>query len=116
MSRGSYEARPADLEQVIDAHSGPEAAARFGRAMDEVDVIGRAAAEQAGNTPITLDPAETARWQEAARQTTGTWTAEMSTTRLHALELVEAHRRPTQNKTHQQSPAAVNQAGERRGT
>src|SRR3546814_17200293 len=61
MSRGSYEARPADLKQVIDAHSGPEAAALFGRAMDEVDVIGRAAAEQAGNTLITLDPAEAAR-------------------------------------------------------
>src|SRR3546814_12457526 len=78
MNRYTYGALPADLMQVIDAHSGPEAAALFGRAMDEVDVIGRAAAEQAGNTLITLDPAETARWQEAARQTTENWIAELS--------------------------------------
>ena len=77
MNRDSYERLPDDLKQVIDANSGPEVAALFGRAMDEVDVIGRAAAEKAGNTLITLDAAETARWQEAARQTTEDWIAEM---------------------------------------
>ncbi|HEY9548850.1 MAG TPA: TRAP transporter substrate-binding protein [Kiloniellaceae bacterium] len=93
MNRDSYEALPADLKQVIDAHSGPEAAALFGRAMDEVDVIGRAAAEQAGNTLITLDPAETARWQEAARQTTENWIAEMSAKGIDGAALVEDARR-----------------------
>src|SRR3546814_2184678 len=93
MNRYTYGALPADLKQVIDAHSGPEAAALFGRAMDEVDVIGRAAAEKAGNTLITLDPAETARWQEAARQTTEDWIAEMSAKGIDGAALVEDARR-----------------------
>jgi TRAP-type C4-dicarboxylate transport system substrate-binding protein len=77
MNRDSYDRLPADLKQVIDANSGPEVAALFGRAMDEVDVIGRGVAEKAGNTLVTLDMAETARWQEAARKTTEDWIAEM---------------------------------------
>jgi TRAP-type C4-dicarboxylate transport system substrate-binding protein len=77
MNRDSYERLPADLKQVIDANSGPEVAALFGRAMDEVDVIGRGVAEKAGNSLVTLDAAETARWQEAARKTTEDWIAEM---------------------------------------
>ena len=78
MNKDSYDRLPADLKQVIDANSGPDVAALFGRAMDEVDVIGRNAAVKAGNTLITLDPAETARWQEVARKTTEDWIAEMN--------------------------------------
>lgn len=78
MNRDSYEALPDDLRQVIDDNSGPDVAALFGRAMDEVDVIGRGVAEQAGNTLVTLDAAETARWQEIAEQTEQDWIAEMS--------------------------------------
>ena len=89
MNRDSYAGLPADLRKVIDDNSGPEVAALFGRAMDEVDVIGREAAEKAGNSLVTLDPAETARWQEAARQTTEDWIAEMSAKGIDAAALVE---------------------------
>ncbi|MGD1877951.1 MAG: TRAP transporter substrate-binding protein [Kiloniellaceae bacterium] len=78
MNKDSYDNLPADLKPVIDANSGPAVAALFGRAMDEVDVIGRSVAEKAGNSLITLDPAETARWQEAARKTTADWIADMN--------------------------------------
>jgi TRAP-type C4-dicarboxylate transport system substrate-binding protein len=89
MNRDSYAALPDDLKKVIDDNSGPEVAALFGRAMDEVDVTGRAVAEKAGNTLVTLDAAETARWQEAARQTTESWIAEMSGKGIDGAALVE---------------------------
>ncbi|MGE5766613.1 MAG: TRAP transporter substrate-binding protein [Bacteroidota bacterium] len=89
MNRDSYERLPADLKQVIDANSGPEVAALFGRAMDEVDVTGRQVAEKAGNTLVTLDAAETARWQAAAQQTTKDWIAEMQGKGIDGAALVE---------------------------
>jgi len=93
MNRDSYAALPDDLKKVIDDNSGPEVAALFGRAMDEVDVTGRAVAEKAGNTLVTLDAAETARWQEAAKQTTESWIAEMSGKGIDGAALVEDARR-----------------------
>jgi TRAP-type transport system periplasmic protein len=93
MNRDSYAALPADLKKVIDDNSGPEVAALFGRAMDEVDVTGRAVAEKAGNAIVTLDAAETARWQEAAQQTTEDWIAEMSAKGIDGAALVEDARR-----------------------
>ncbi|WP_340119462.1 TRAP transporter substrate-binding protein [Pelagibius sp. 7325] len=93
MNRDSYERLPADLKQVIDANSGPEVAALFGRAMDEVDVIGRGVAEKAGNSLVTLDAAETARWQEAARKTTEDWIVEMRGKGIDGAGLVADARR-----------------------
>lgn len=89
MNRDSYDALPADLKQVIDDNSGPQVAALFGKAMDDVDVTGREVAEKAGNTIITLDEAETARWQEVARKTTANWIAEMDGKGIDGAMLVE---------------------------
>jgi TRAP-type C4-dicarboxylate transport system substrate-binding protein len=89
MNRGSYAALPAELRKVIDDNSGPAVAALFGKAMDEVDVTGRAVAEKAGNTIVTLGTAETARWQEAARKTTEDWIAEMNAKGIDGAALVE---------------------------
>ncbi len=77
MNKASYDALPDDLKKVIDDNSGVEAARLAGRAMDEVDKIGLAKAEKAGNTIITLDAAETARWKEAAGPVVESWIAEM---------------------------------------
>ena len=89
MNRNAYAALPADLKKVIDDNSGPAVAALFGKAMDEVDVTGRAVAEKAGNTVVTLGTAETARWQEAARKTTTDWIAEMNAKGIDGAALVE---------------------------
>lgn len=78
MNRDSYAALPEDLRAVIDAHSGVEAAAAFGRAADALDVQGRAAAEASGNTIRRLDTAETARWRAASAAAVERWTAEMA--------------------------------------
>ena len=77
MNKARYDALPEDLKKVIDHNSGVEAARLAGRAMDEADKIGLAKAQQAGNTIITLDDAETARWKEAATPVVDNWIAEM---------------------------------------
>jgi hypothetical protein len=70
---------PADLKKVIDANSGSQTAALFGRAMDQGDVIGRKLIEQAGNRIIVLDPAETQRFQRAASGVRAVWFREVAT-------------------------------------
>jgi TRAP-type C4-dicarboxylate transport system substrate-binding protein len=77
MNKASYDKLPADLKKVIDANSGSNTAALFGRAMDQGDVTGRKAIEQAGNKIIALDAAETQRWQRAAAGVRATWYEEV---------------------------------------
>ncbi|MBO3759238.1 TRAP transporter substrate-binding protein [Ciceribacter sp. L1K23] len=77
MNKDSYDALPDDLKKVIDDNSGQELARLFGKAMDEGDIRGKDIAEKAGNTIITLDEAETARWKAAGEAVTKAWIAEM---------------------------------------
>jgi len=78
MNKASYDKLPADLKKVIDANSGVEVAAMFGRAMDEGDKAGLAIAQKAGNNIITLDAAETSRWQHAAAGVRAVWNKEVA--------------------------------------
>jgi TRAP-type C4-dicarboxylate transport system substrate-binding protein len=78
MNKASYDKLPPDLKKVIDDNSGQIAAAMFGRAMDEGDKVGLSLAQKAGNNIITLDPAETNRWQRAAAGTRAVWYKEAS--------------------------------------
>lgn len=77
MNKDSYDALPDDLKKVIDDNSGQELARLFGKAMDEGDVRGKDIADKAGNTTITLDETETARWKAAGEAVTKAWIAEM---------------------------------------
>ena len=77
MNQESYDRLPADLKKVIDANSGAETAALFGQAMDAGDKTGLKIAQDRGNTLITLDAAETERWQKAAQPVVEEWIAEM---------------------------------------
>jgi TRAP-type C4-dicarboxylate transport system substrate-binding protein len=78
MNKASYDKLPADLKKVIDNNSGDMAAAMFGRAMDQGDMAGLGLAQKAGNNIITLDAAETQRWQRAAAGTRALWYKEVS--------------------------------------
>ena len=73
MNRASYDKLPPDLKAVIDKNSGVETAAFFGRAMDEGDKAGLEVAKKAGNNIVTLDAAETKRWQTAAMAVEADW-------------------------------------------
>ena len=77
MNQASYNKLPADLKKVIDANSGIQTAGMFGKVMDEGDKVGMVLAQKAGNSIITLDAAETARWQRSANGVRAVWFKEV---------------------------------------
>ncbi len=78
MNKDAYEALPDDLKAIIDANSGPDVAALFGRAMDEMDVIALEKVKETDNAIIMLDGEETARWQAASQGVIDRWVAAMN--------------------------------------
>ncbi|MBX9467388.1 MAG: TRAP transporter substrate-binding protein [Rhizobium sp.] len=98
MNKDSYDAMPDDLKKVINDNSGKELARLFGQAMDAGDIRGKEIADKAGNTTITLDETETARWKAAGEAVTKAWIAEMdgkgldgTTLYNDALAMIEAN-------------------------
>jgi len=89
MNKDAYERLPDDLKAVIDANSGPEAAAMMGRVMDEGDAVGLKIAQDLGNNIITLDEAETQRWKDTAAPLIDAWIAEMTGKGLDAQAMVD---------------------------
>jgi TRAP-type C4-dicarboxylate transport system substrate-binding protein len=87
MNKPAYEKLPADLKAVIDANSGRETSAWIGRVMDQGDAPGLAKAKAQGNTIVTLDEAETARWKAAAEPVIEAWIAEMKGKGIDGAEL-----------------------------
>jgi TRAP-type C4-dicarboxylate transport system substrate-binding protein len=88
MNKASYDKLPDDLKKVIDANSGIETAAMFGRVMDEGDKAGLAIAEKAGNNIVALDEAETQRWKDTAAPLIAAWEAEMTAKGMDGKALV----------------------------
>ncbi|MBI4987703.1 MAG: TRAP transporter substrate-binding protein [Rhodocyclales bacterium] len=78
MNKASYEKLPADLKKVIDANSGSDTAAMFGRAMDEGDKVGLSIAQKAGNRIIMLDAVETQTWRRTASGVRAIWYKEVA--------------------------------------
>ena len=78
MNKAAYDKLPADLKKVIDANSGIETAALFGRAMDEGDKVGLGLAQKAGNRIIMLDAVETQTWRRTAASVRDIWFKEVS--------------------------------------
>ncbi|MGV3651073.1 MAG: TRAP transporter substrate-binding protein [Devosia sp.] len=77
MNLDAYNNLPDDLKAIIDANSGVETARAFGQAMDGGDQAGLKIAQDAGNSIVTLDEAETARWKEVAQATIDNWVSQM---------------------------------------
>lgn len=77
MNKAAYDKLPADLKKVIDANSGAETAALFGRAMDEGDKVGLSLAQKAGNKIHMLDAVETQTWRRTAASVRGIWYKEV---------------------------------------
>ncbi len=89
MNKAKYDKLPADLKKVIDANSGSDAAALFGRAMATGDVTGRSAIEKAGNNIIKLDPAETQRWARVAAGVRAVWFQQVAEKGIDGPKLAE---------------------------
>ena len=92
MNRASYEKLPADLKKVIDANSGIETAALFGKAMDDGDKAGREIAEKARNNIVALDLAETQRWRRTAATVETDWVNEMKGKNIDGAKLLSEAR------------------------
>jgi TRAP-type C4-dicarboxylate transport system substrate-binding protein len=78
MNKAAYDKLPADLKKVIDANSGADTAALFGRAMDEGDKVGLSLAQKAGNKIHMLDAVETQTWRRTASAVRGIWYKEVA--------------------------------------
>ena len=88
MNLGSYNKLPADLKKIIDANTGIQVAGSLGRVMDEADKLGLSLAQKAGNNIVTLDAAETARWQRAASGVRAVWFKEVGDKGIDGPKLV----------------------------
>ena len=86
MNQAKYDALPDDLKKVIDANSGPDLAAAFGKVMDEGDVPGKEAASK-NNVVMIEDRAE---WEKVGEEVTKDWIAEANGKGLDGEALVKA--------------------------
>ena len=79
MNQAKYDSLPADLKAVIDANSGAGLSRQIGKIWDDSQSPGRKAAQDRGNTVITLSAEETERWVKASASIYDEWLADMKT-------------------------------------
>ena len=89
MNKAKYESLPEDMRAALDGESGQKLATAAAKAMYEYDKPGRDIAEAAGNSIVTLDEAEVARWKEKAQPVVERWIAEMDGKGLDGTALIE---------------------------
>ena len=90
MNLDRYNSLPDDLKALIDQNSGVETARAFGAAMDAGDAVGLKIAQDAGNSIVTLDEAETQRWKDASQPTIDKWYADATAAGFDGKALHEA--------------------------
>ena len=88
MNKASYQQLPADLQRVIDKHSGQALSAEFGRAMDASDKAAREATAKLGNRIVELGPEETQRWKQLGAQVQTEWVQEVKAKNLDGQQLI----------------------------
>jgi TRAP-type transport system periplasmic protein len=89
MNKSRYESLPENVREAIDAESGAALSAFAAEVMFEYDAPGREIAVNAGNTIVTLDETEVARWKEAAQPVIGRWIDSMATRGIDGQELID---------------------------
>jgi TRAP-type C4-dicarboxylate transport system substrate-binding protein len=89
MNKAKYESLPDDLKAVIDANSGPMAAAWSGQAHDKGDAEGEEVIRAAGHDMVVLSEDETQKLREKGEAVTEAWLPEMTETGLDGAGLVE---------------------------
>ena len=76
------------MQKVIDANAGLEASKWAGKVQNDGDKPGLEIAQKRGNTIVTLDAAETARWRAAAEPAVEAWITEMNAKGIDGKTLV----------------------------
>lgn len=92
MNRAKYDALPDDLKAILDAESGEKLSAFASQVMWDMDAPAREIAVNAGNTIVTLDEAEVARWKAAAEPVVDRWVADMNEKGIDGAALIEQAR------------------------
>lgn len=98
MNKAKYDSLAPELKKVIDANSGVEASASFGKAQGDADIPGRKASEK--NTFNTIPAAEIENWKKAAQPVIDDWLKDVSAKGANgqalldsARSLIEKHRK-----------------------
>lgn len=89
MNKAKYEALPDDLRAILDAESGAKLSEFAAQVMYDYDKPGRDIAEAAGNTIVTLDEAEVARWKEASQPVVSGWIEQTNAKGIDAQALID---------------------------
>ena len=90
MNKASYDSLPDDLKAVIDANSGAALAERMGTAWDEIEPVGIARAEEAGNAVTSLSAEATAAFDAPFDAVAERWVADVSGAGVDGAALLEA--------------------------
>lgn len=88
MNKAVYDGMPADLQAILDAHSGADFSANAGKIMQDADAAGRALAEAEGNNIITIEGDDLAAWEAAAQPVIERWLAEMESQGIDGADLM----------------------------
>jgi TRAP-type C4-dicarboxylate transport system substrate-binding protein len=78
MNRAKYDSLPPDLKKVIDANSGIDTSALFGKITQDSDAIGLKAATDRKNTIISISQADAAEFVKLSSPIDAEWIADMN--------------------------------------
>lgn len=92
MNKAKYESLPEDLKAILDAEAGAKLSTFATQVMWDMDAPALKIAEDAGNTIVTLDEAEVARWKAAAEPVVERWIADMDSKGIDGAALIEQAR------------------------
>jgi len=92
MNKARYEALPPDLRKVLDANSGADTSALFGKLVQDGDANGRQLAVDRGNTIKTLSDAQTDAFINASKSVASEWVDEITKRGRNGAQLLAAAR------------------------
>ena len=92
MNRARYESLPPELKKVLDANSGMEASALFGKRTQDSDAIGIKAATDRGNSIHVFSQSETADFVKLSAPIDDEWVADMNKRGYDGAKLLESAR------------------------
>jgi TRAP-type C4-dicarboxylate transport system substrate-binding protein len=77
MNKAKYDALPADLKKILDANSGGDVSAQFGKTMSEADAPAKEVMKSSGVEINVIPSAELAKWQKASANLDDAWAKDM---------------------------------------
>jgi TRAP-type C4-dicarboxylate transport system substrate-binding protein len=90
MNKAKYDSLAPELKKVIDANSGVETSAFFGKAQGDADVPGRKLSEK--NPINTISAAEIENWKKAAQPVIDGWVSDVSAKGANGKTLLDSAR------------------------